>query len=627
MRKKRALDIDDFSDCKDKNGSNYLMHGSHIIARNVRNGSVVLFWETRILAGLYDIPVCGNQKECDDPIHFFVYVVDQKRTYRFKKRGVVLSSVYSIPICYQDNELLKLNIKKDTVSWEKIREVGFYQNVFITPFGRLGVESFMRGPDFRMPMYLDENLGLKPYKDPETRRYLWKYIYYGLSGGTFQSSMMANLMIPSKDTLDELKGFIYTVEFAIEKCIASNVMEGEDYALDSEDGIKNRLDLVLKGLEKEVEWKDKIRSLDIDDVPLIGEILENYSSYAFVKKEKLYDLKAFCEILETVLRGGPERRLTFLLLRIIFISKIMQQFGECSFPSGVLNSFLQNSIKRVKDTDYFIYEICRSWNNEIDVKEFEEELKSRIENDKSGAVFSYDELYSIHVRQSSEQPIDERSACNRIGWIGETQGEGKVLYVQPVSFGELINESEVHPEMDEEGVRAENSENTRIAEVYYDVVNNHFCLVNRDRIPLEILVRTMNELEGGYVEAVFLDDADNNNETIGNHGNHALTVNLKNDDLDVSCLNSEGKKFVGYASVKDGTLSILRYSTDELTSNEYANDGYEPTDWDYRIRLDTKGKKHIIESVVPDYRVIKVIVDVFGIKQWRCILPPSREKS
>lgn len=619
MKKRRSIDIDSFTLIDDEYGGKHMVYESgDIIARNIKPETVTFFWSLRVVVGMYDIPVYEGREERAYPCHFFVYVVDHRKTYIFRKNGVVLSSVYSSPICFDDGKIQILTIRKEDVIWDDVAYVGDEQRIYKNRMGRVCVESLLSSADFKPSMILQDR-HLIPEKYPEVRDYLWKHLYYGITKGLFQLSAYGNLRVPKEDTIKDIKGYILSVSLAKVKCQAKRDFEKEknEYTSDTEKLI-SEIDLKIQLLEAEEKWREEHEGWESEDNRMIDEINDDYSVYDFCDEEMLHELWTTCSILEDHFRIDGDVKITYLLLRLIYITKMLaSSHEEMSFPSRRTNVFLSETI--IPDEKSALrtlqYELCRRWAGGIDVEFFTKSLQlcrgSEVECRKNGTTVSSKSHQVIYSES-------EENTCNRIGWIGcDKQTEtGCVLYAEEIPFGVLNDKAEMHSERQYESIKR-SFKDYRITEVYYDVRRKLYCMQNHEEVSISILLNTLREMEGGYVEVVLnMDESNRNDHTILSAEECGFEVTL-GESIDKYQVAIEGdKRYAGHVLKEGKTLEIYRYRADKAVKKEYEV-GEQERVWDYRIMWGENSDSHFIESVSLDSTILEIIVKLFGIRKWR----------
>ena len=304
---------------------------------------------------------------------------------------------------------------------------------------------------------------------------------------------------------------------------------------------------------------------------------------------------------------------------MIYITKILaSSHEEMSFPSRGINVFLSETIipGEKSDLSTLQYELCRRWTGGLDVALFSESpqlcKESEVKCRKTGTTVSS----KPHQGMNSNA---EENTCNRIGWIGcnTKTGAGCVLYAEEIPFGVLNDKAEMHSERQYESIKR-SFKDYRITEVYYDVRRKLYCMQNHEEVSISILLNTLREMEGGYVEVVLNMDecCKRNDHTVLADEECRFEVAL-GEGLDKYQVAIGGdKRYAGYVLKEGNTLEIYRYRVDKAVKKEYHVSEQEEV-WDYRIMWGENSDSHFIESVSLDSIILEIIVKLFGIRKWR----------
>lgn len=621
-----------------------LMDGNSIVAKNIKPESICFYFDSGLSAAIYDVPISESGYLMNPPVHFFVYSQDTRKTYVYKKDSVVLSSTYKYPICRENNKIKRFAIEDGIAKWVTICEVYDSQRVFKDKNSRLCIESKVGAYNFELPIVIDKDMKIKSAGIDELRRFLWKYIYYGLADSKMHDCILRDLVIPENDTIDSIKGLIKSIEEGKRKVRnrpidkkADNSFFSSKSPADIDEMIKE-IDRQIELLEEE-ERKDRLNknkkesdsleegnSSDIEEkkeIPLLDEIINNGENYQFCSDNKLEVFKDFIYIIANNLGISSDDNLTNMLIRLINVSrKVFPTESNIVFPSNEFNNLL---LKLLSDMD------------KKGKEKFKRELLGLITNIESCIIvplkdYYYDAIYKTDDKKNPSERINDRcdtktmidnSIRNRIGWIeyDASSGYEMIGYVEAVPFGELRFRSEIHPSVQKGSKLLNLKKDFSYAEVYYDLNDKLFHVINPDDIPDEKIFRCMSKLEGGDVDYVISSDYP------GHQYSNPVEEDVMEFNIDLNNPNMpetyipryKGVRYAGVAILNGTNLYIKRIRMDDdrsslkrfITEKRSIKEQGEK----FIIRyMDLKGYQ--ISSSTFDMSVISLLVKCFSMNKW-----------
>ena len=621
-----------------------LMDGNSIVAKNIKPESICFYFDSGLSAAIFDVPIGESGYIMNPPVHFFVYSRYTRKTYIYKKDSVILSSAYKYPLCREKNKIKRFTIEDGIAKWVTISEVCDSQRVFKDRDSHLCIESKVGADTFELPVVIDNDMKTKSAGINELRRFLWKYIYYGLADGKMHDCILRDLVIPENDTIDSMKGLIKSIEEGKRKSRNKPIDKKTDASFfnsnspaDIDDMIK-AIDRQIELLEEE-ERKDRLNkkkketdsaeegnSSDTDEkkeIPLLNEIINYGENYQFCSDIKLEVFKDFIFIIANNLGVSSDDNLTNMLIRLIYVSRrVLPIKSNISFPSNEFNNLL---IKLISDMD------------EKGKENFKRELLGLITNIESCNIvalkdYYYDVVYKTDAKtehtESSHNRCDtitmiENSVRNRIGWIEYDPLAGYELigYVEAISFGEFRFHSEIHPSVVKGSKSFKQKKGFSYAEVYYDLEDKLFHVINPDNIPDENIFRCMRKLEGGDVDYII--SRDYPGHQYGNPVEKDVVefyIDLNNPDIPKAYTpRYKGVRYSGVAILNGTNLYIKRIRMDDdrnsikrfITEKRSIK---EQGEWFIIQYMELKD--YLISSKSFDMSVISILVKCFGMNKW-----------
>ena len=622
-----------------------LMDGNRIIAENIKPESICFYHDSGLVAAMFDIPMGDTGLIMNPPVHFFMYSNNSRRTYLYKKDSVILSSVYKYPICRENNKIQVFLVEGGNARWKTIFEIHEDQRVFKNSDSHLCIESKVNSDAFILPKVISGDLKVRDVSFSELRRFLWKYIYYGLAEGKVYDFMLRDLVIPENDTIDSIKGLIKSIEdgkrkvrYKLENKDSSDFPSFHIKEADIDDMIK-AIDKQIALLEEE-ERRERFNKEDIEsdnkessetkenkqerEIPLLEEIIKKGEDYQFCSDYKLEMLKDFVFIVEDELELSPEDILTYILIKLVNISRrIFPVDSHIAFPSDEFNNLLNRELSGLtqKEKEKLKKVLCAPITNNdycdpLFLKEF---CFDKLCNDE-------DKMKQDKNRKElcSTTTMLDNSVGNRIGWIGYdvTSETEYICYVEAVPFGDLNYHSEIHPRVETGSINLKKIDGFVYAEVYYDLNDGLFHVINPDCIPNEKIYKCMRDLEGREVDYVINRDyqkrlyIDSIEEDV-----MELYVDINNPEVPEEYIpRFIGVRYSGIAILDGNKLYIKRIRIDDDRSSikRLLNE---------KQGVDIRGEKFNVNNIVDsgeciiiskcfNMPVISILVKCFGINNW-----------
>ena len=635
-------------------GGAILMTEGRVIARNIIPESICFYFGSGITAGLFDVPK-GEKGSCMNfPVHFFVYSNKTKETYVYKKDSVVLSSVYKAPICCDKQNIQSFKIEDGTADWENIYEVGFDQRVFKNTDDRVCIEYKISSGKIEFPICIDRDNKIKNVSCNELRRFLWKNIYYGLADGKIYDVILRDCLIPENDTIDSIRGLIKSIDDGkynykmkhsrlpdldspstgsmsvadIDKMIEEidkRIAELEEEERREKYCIKHKKTRLYDDTGDDYDDKNaETETKEKKELPLIKGIVENGKEYQFCSDDKLDSLKDFLYIIENYLHIYTDENITNLLIRMIYSCvKIFPLKSNIIFPSDEFNSLLDRTFssmskkERIKIKAELLRDISVSKSKGLSV------LKPYYFDSYYGIQKMDDDIpFGLKKNYSALSMIDY-SVKNRVGWVAYSVSvrEVYITHVEAVQCGLLKNMTEIHPNIDRNKACSILKGDHKYAEVYFDLNDRLFHIVNEEDIPLDKLLKAMRTLESGEVEFC-IDEKyiEQDNDKTLDKSETIININI-NDELPNKYISRFfGVKYFGVATLCGDDLHVRRIFKDNnskrINNHILSEKILRDTDDRFYISYDNSGF-YIIKSERFNMSVISKLIKIFDASNWK----------
>ena len=453
----------------------------------------------------------------------------------------------------------------------------------------------------------------------EMRCFVWNHIYYGISGGKISSFEQDQLMIPKVDSINGIKGFILSVEYALAKAEKSDEIKKKHNKIFSKDIDKliDEVDIQIEELEWKEGWVAEHLPDDNKKIPFLEEVELNYTEYQLCDENKIHFLKEFCRVLEEELEIDSDRELTYLLLNSISYANSL--FLDDIFPSNAFLSDLSTVYKQLEEEKKVLFraELCMDSGKKYSVNG----LNNFYGLDNSFSMVDGKIIKFVNAdiveKNGVANEITDKSICKRIGWVGyqEDIDEVSVLYAEYIPYGEIVQLSEMHSSIRESIIPKENKKKIKIAELYFSLEKKDYCLVNKEKIPVRPLLRAIYNLEGGFIKARIETGEEIEESSLKRveEDDDQFSFHMENNNYRIPPYAD--KMYVGYAKVVGDTLSVFRFEPGKKIDNEVLFE-WEVT-YDYKIEKDRQRRNHVIESEYLDMKVINILIRSFGIKHWK----------
>lgn len=644
-------------------GGSSLMVENRVIAKNIIPSSICFFFKSGIIAGKFDVPNGDLDKSMTSPVHFFVYSEKTGEVYTYKKDSLILSSVYDSPVCREKGKLMRFRIVNNEPLWETLYKIKSDQRVYRFKDDRIYIENKISNGRFEFPICIDKSLKTRSIGVEEQRRYMWKYIYHGLTEAKTYDVILQECFVPDNNAIESLESVVKSIEEGRFKARIKKPNDSIDRPFSFDNMTTSDLDRMIEELDKRIaaceeeERRNRINmnieekmssssssknsgdnknandtienSNDSDEsdaakkkIPLIDDIVKNGDYYEFCSPDKIEEFKDFIYIIKYGLKCSLEEDITNLLIRMIYACmKIFPAGSNIIFPCMEFNDLLVRLLTDKNDAERTSIkkEFCKSINNveKIDVTFLEKYYYETNYEDEEKIIGFNSERYI----QSRTGLMIDNSVGNRIGWLQYiVSADTTYLHsIEAVPFGDLIDQEEIHPTERRGSTSFDENINFKYAEIFYDLNDRLFHLVNYDGIPEDRLIEAMNTFEGREVEFVIDNDyLVKLQDDFLEEGSECLCIDIDEDVPDKYMPKYLGIRYIGIAVLDGKHLHIYKKRVGEDIRNEQESEKNcnKNKGEVFDINLDVNEEYRIISERF-DMNVISKIIQIFGISKWK----------